>query len=651
MGWRDAPIVDERPQAPASAWQSAPVVGGEAQPPGPAPRVPITTQQVTEGPPGSTPEQFQEGPPGTRLEQPRTFRQGAELLGDIGLGIGETALATATGGGAEILAGLAGIEELVRGGPDSLERAARRIEEVQNLRTFQPRTEMGQRIMQGLGLPFQRLIEGAERAGGATLEATGSPAAATAVSTGLQLAPALVGVRRPPVGRAQRAADVERIETGARELGVGLNEGVTPQRQQIEAAGERMAAGGEVSPTGQPIIPERGQAIPGVQQAMQAEAEKARQWKNSLYEQAKQTDARVKLDDAVGLADRLDAVRNDFIVSEMPRARKLLNEADQLRRLQQKRDELIAEGGNPREISITINQMEEWGKKVRRNQPDRRADPAQHAAMERMLRIKDDFMDELFNADMISGDQDAIAAWRRARAANQSYRERFSDNKVIRDMVEMEADPETVRKWIFGANAAGAKTEAASVVRRIKNELGEDSPQFTALRQEAVLDILDPILGPDPNLKGFVRRYDNFVGRNRTLARELFGENLQGLTNLRDLAQAHRERPIVAISELPGGARILGVAAFGHELARKALTVRAGSTAATILARTATKSPRRRLMGSILGYDPFQPMFGGTSLAALAASRELGNPPEEQGPLSNLPAGQRQSLERLRGGP
>lgn len=433
---------------------------------------------------------------------------------------------------------------------------------------------------------------------------------------------------------------------------MGLNRGVTEQRQQIEGAAERLAAGGREGPMGQPAVPAQGTAIPDVQAGMVAARDQARNAKNALYEQAKQGGASVQLDNAVGLADRLQAVRQDFLTTDMPAANRLLGEVEQLRRIQKQRDALIAKGGQPKDIAVTINQFEEWGQKIQRNKPNPRTDPAQAAAMDRMLAIKDDFMDELFNADMISGNPNAIQAWRRARRANANYRERFSDNKVIRDMVEMEAEPETVRKWIFGANAAGAKTEAADVVRRIKAELGEDSPEFTALRGEAVLDILDPVLGPDPNLKAFIRKYDQFVDRRSGLAQELFGENLKGLTDLRNLAQAHRDRPTVAIAELPGGARILSVAAFGHELAKKSLLVRAGSAAATMLARTTTPSPRRRMMGSILGYDPFAPMFGKGTAAALGASQELANPPSEEvtnrpGLIESMSSGARGRLQQL----
>lgn len=654
--WRDAPVVGQGEQQ-QPAWQAAPTV--EQAPVAQRPReAAMAPQQMGEGPGAPVPPQTTDVQPTSRLQEDLTAGEVGSRAVAGGVGTAEAVGTMASGGIAEVLAGLAGIEELAMGGDDRVERAAERIRQVQDLRTFQPKTETGKQILEGLGMPFQGLGRAADTAGGATLEATGSPLAATAVSTAMEAVPGLAGARTGRPGRGQRREDVKRVSEGARELGVDLNTGVTPQREQLLGAAEREASGGVTDDMGRPVVGERGQSMEGVQAGVRARADEARDRKNQMYEQAKQGDAAVELDDAVGLADRLQSVRKDYLTEEMPQARRLLGEVEQLKQIQKRRDKLIKEGGQPKDIAVTINQFEEWGQKIRRNQPNQRTDPAQYAAMERMLRTKDEFMDEMFNADMISGDPDAIAAWRRARAANTNYKERFSDNKVIRDMVEMDAEPTTVRKWIFGANAAGAKSEAASVVRRIKSELGEDSPQFAALRHDAVLDVLDPILGPDPNFKGFVRKYDNMVRSNPPLARDLYGENLEGLRNLRDLVQAHRERPTIAISEMPGGARILGVAAFGHELARKALTVKAASTGATMLARTTTPSPRRRMMGSILGYDPFAPMFGKGSAAALGASQELMNPQEEQPPggqqpgvLDSMSSSARGALQGLRGAP
>jgi hypothetical protein len=214
---------------------------------------------------------------------------------------------------------------------------------------------------------------------------------------------------------------------------------------------------------------------------------------------------------------------------------------------------------------------------------------------------------------MVSGDPTAIEAWRGARRANADYRRRFRDEKVIRDMVDIEATPETVRQWIFGTNAVGARKESAQFVQRIKQELGEDSPQFAALRADAAHDIMRPLFreGPDggPDLRGFIRNYDEMVRRNRSLAEELFGENLEGLQNLRDIAQAHRGRPIAAAHELPGFSRIAAVGLFGHQLARGALRRVGAEAAINALGRQFEPGVQRRMIADILGYDANAPMF------------------------------------------
>jgi len=57
---------------------------------------------------------------------------------------------------------------------------------------YQPQTERGQQLMGRTMLPFEKLQEAAEYAGGKTLEKTGSPALATGVHTAIEAAPVLV---------------------------------------------------------------------------------------------------------------------------------------------------------------------------------------------------------------------------------------------------------------------------------------------------------------------------------------------------------------------------------------------------------------------------------------------------------------------------
>jgi hypothetical protein len=70
------------------------------------------------------------------------------------------------------------------------------MEKTQDLLIAKPFTERGKRLQSGVSYPFEKLHEVAGKAGEATLGATGSPVAATAVHTAIEAAPVIAGGSR-----------------------------------------------------------------------------------------------------------------------------------------------------------------------------------------------------------------------------------------------------------------------------------------------------------------------------------------------------------------------------------------------------------------------------------------------------------------------
>lgn len=66
------------------------------------------------------------------------------------------------------------------------------VRRVQGALTYQPRTLAGEKVTGAISYPFEKLAQGADWAGQKTLDATGSPVAATAVNTAIQSIPALL---------------------------------------------------------------------------------------------------------------------------------------------------------------------------------------------------------------------------------------------------------------------------------------------------------------------------------------------------------------------------------------------------------------------------------------------------------------------------
>jgi hypothetical protein len=113
--------------------------------------------------------------------------------------VAETAANLVTQGVAMPAAGLAGIGALAGQAMGADVDPGKTVHDVAGALAYQPRTELGQHLTEAAMYPFQKLQEGATAAGNATLRATGSPGAATAVHTAIE------GVLPMAIGPAAKA--------------------------------------------------------------------------------------------------------------------------------------------------------------------------------------------------------------------------------------------------------------------------------------------------------------------------------------------------------------------------------------------------------------------------------------------------------------
>jgi len=204
------------------------------------------------------------------LEQPSFLREVVgETISDV-RGIPEAALQLATGAASTAAGGIAAIPtavvEALKGrtifGSGTAERdpagAGRAvIEEFQDIGTFQPRTEVGQRATEAIAAPLESLEQFADVAG----EVTGPPGAvlgATLVKTAILGAPALFGLRSGAVTRKPPSKPTPRQQVAATAAEEGY---VTPPSVRGEAgvAGLAEGVGGKIK-TGQQAI-ETNQAV------------------------------------------------------------------------------------------------------------------------------------------------------------------------------------------------------------------------------------------------------------------------------------------------------------------------------------------------------------------------------------------------------
>lgn len=534
-------------------------------------------------------------------------------VADYGVGAGEMALSMATGAGAEVAGGLAGIGQgvlsAVRGDDDPIAQAADRVEQVQDTFTYQPRTEEGQQIAGKAGELYDRYYQQyVDKAGQETLEGmerTGSPTPvgdATLVQTAGEFLPAAIGVRGTRGRLKQRREDVRGVEGAAKDQGINLRERGEPQAEQIAAAGERM--------TGD--ITAKGQATPEIQRAVQRAREVANDEVNALYDEARSTRAGIKAGQMREFVPMAKKSLETYDVEGMPGIKRRLNELEKIQQM-------------PGDVTVKLDALEKWRSRLNEKKTPVKTD-AEKSALGILRGQLDNFVTSKFNADMISGDPSAISKWRNARGAFRHMKETFDANKTIRELARNEADPEEMRQWIFGASSVGGKKMAGDTVRRLKDIVGEDSPQFRALRQDGLIDVMEPLMQDKPNLRGFIKNYDKLVRGNETVAKELFGDrSLSALRHLRRFAKANVDRG--KPPEKVPLSRMGAVAMFGHGMARQALKV---NLARKIFDAAKNKSNKRAFMSEVLGYDPNKPLIPKSPAVIGGTTQTLQRQEEEQ---------------------
>lgn len=209
-------------------------------------------------------------------EQPSALAPAVETVKDIGrvYPVLETAANLATQAAAMPVAGIAGLGAAATKAMGLTEaEPADVVHQVAGAMTYHPQTESGQHLTGAATYPFQKLAEAGQFAGGKMLDATGSPALATAVDTAVNVAPmAFMGKPAEPKGVLSRAAD-RHIEPQAAAIPEPMPVEMTPRPTQpvapIEAGLARNAQESITQPDAGIPIAEVSQApaMPRVQAA------------------------------------------------------------------------------------------------------------------------------------------------------------------------------------------------------------------------------------------------------------------------------------------------------------------------------------------------------------------------------------------------
>lgn len=115
------------------------------------------------------------------------------------------------------------------------------------------------------------------------------------------------------------------------------------------------------------------------------------------------------------------------------------------------------------------------------------ANDADRRATTNVMRQFDEWQSNAFENALLSGDDQALNAFRQARSANASWRDRFFNEeneagRFITRIVDGEITPQEVSNFLVGAGKVGAKGSSSRLLTRIAEATGNDPEAMQAIR-------------------------------------------------------------------------------------------------------------------------------------------------------------------------
>lgn len=270
----------------------------------------------------------------------------------------------------------------------------------------------------------------------------------------------------------QRATDTANQTIAARE------------GQALERA---RAAVGDMSPQdmGQTLI-----------QRLRTGEQEARARKDQLYTVAGNSDAAVSADSVGGVRSRVaQALENDGRVIDgvlTPASSRMMDELQRLSGLNIENRAVgarvpVGAGEQPTRAAVSAQGIEQVRKRL--NAFSRAAtNDADRSAARQIIREFDNWQSDAFDNALFSGSDEALAAFRQARAANTEWRQRFGFNarddadRLVNRIVTGEVTPQEVSNWLVGASQVGAKGVSSRLLVRIAEATGGDAEAMQAIR-------------------------------------------------------------------------------------------------------------------------------------------------------------------------
>tara|TARA_R110002072_G_scaffold210284_1_gene367903 strand:+ start:1258 stop:3516 length:2259 start_codon:yes stop_codon:yes gene_type:complete len=422
-------------------------------------------------------------------------------------------------------------------------------------------------------------------------------------------------------GRASaiKAKKVKELRQTAKELGVDLTG--LPEEQLLA-----LSASTDILTGSQTVVAQR---MASMAERLKRREEISSNVAEQLFEAAKSSEAyypqvQLKL---------LDQSMGDLLASDiynfagLPVAKGRLDEFSAL--VADTAFDLLDKEGNVINGYVPLNNLHNFRQKLNKDITKMRRGITYESAneLDALLGMKnhiDEFIDAQFEADLVSGNAEAITKWKKANSWYVDYKRKFNSSDVVQTIIDRDLTPEQVKNLILGTGKVVGKAEAGASVRKLNDIFGNNSPQMEALRKEIIFNLSTPLLLEDMNVAAFIENVNTLKRNNPTLITELFqGEALKNLQNLQDLARAQlrvAERAgveKVSRARAPSLSRLIAIniAPGNQQLAKGAAAqqlVRSWFQPLTQKMQQAVGRPdvERQIMSEFYGVDMNRPFMG-----------------------------------------
>lgn len=177
---------------------------------------------------------------------------------------------------------------------------------------------------------------------------------------------------------------------------------------------------------------------------------------------------------------------------------------------------------------ISVQQLEQVRKRIG-NTAQGATNDADRGAARVIMNAFDDWEERAFNSGGISGNRDALNAYREARAANRSWRQNFYNDrdeadKFINRIVTGEVTPQEVSSMLVGGGPVGAKGSSSRLLTRITQATNADPATQDALRSGVANRLFSTVEGSTPRTPEKIANdiFHFFNGEGRDVANRLF---------------------------------------------------------------------------------------------------------------------------------